>query len=452
MTAHKAKTEEETAEKVLKVIKEEEVDLVSLQFTDINGILKSFSISSSNVPDSLVNGTTFDGSSITGFHPIEESDMVAKPDPSTFGLIPWVRDKKVARMICDIYLPNGERFEGDPRYIAERTLEEAKKARYVYKCGPELEFFLLREGSERVAPTDLGGYFDLHPLDLGEDIRMEIASSLEKLGLRTEVSHHEVAPGQHEIDFRYDDLLSTADRAMTLKIVVKAIAHIRGCIGSFMPKPKYGIPGSGMHVHQSMWSTKTDENVFYDRDSKRKDNLSEVALHFIGGQLKHVNEAMAIIASWPNSYKRLVPGYEAPVYLAWAHANRSTLLRVPEVGGRPEATRVEIRTPDPAGNPYLQFAVLCAIGLEGIKNKIEAPEPIEKNLYRLNRKEREELGIESVPGSLGEALDMFEKSKLMRKVLGDSTFENFLHVKREEWDQYRIRVSKWEVDRYLEWV
>lgn len=450
--AARSRTEEEmNADAISEIIKKEGIKLISLHFTDINGILKSFAISSSDVRDSIENGTPFDGSSITGFHPIEESDMVAKPDPTTFRVIPWETNKRVARMICDIYLPNGKRFEGDPRYIAERAVKSAERLGYSFKCGPELEFFLLKRESEKVLPTDSGGYFDFHPLDLGEDIRTEIVYNLERLGLHAEVSHHEVAPGQHEIDFRYDDLLKTADRAVTLKVVVKAVAHLRGCVGTFMPKPKFGINGSGMHVHQSLWDIKTDENAFYDPDSEREDKLSDVALHFIGGQLKYINEAIAILASWPNSYKRLVPGYEAPVYAAWAHANRSTLLRVPYTGGR-EGARVEIRCPDPAGNPYLQFATLCSIGLEGVKNRVEAPEPIERNLYRLNYRERKGLGIASVPGSLGEALEMFEESKLMRKILGSFALENFISVKREEWDHYRMQVSKWEVDRYLEWV
>ncbi len=439
-------------EDILKVVKKEDIRFVRLQFTDINGILKSFEVSTKEIDDVLDNGQSFDGSSVTGYSPIEESDMVAKPDPDTFVIIPWTSgDRTSARMICNIYQPDGRRFTGDPRYIAQRASEEARKQGFIFKCGPELEFFVFQHETEVPTPMDVGGYFDFHPGDLGEDMRRDIAATAEKFGLIIEVSHHECAKGQHEIDFRFDDLVVTADRVATLKMVVKAVANKYGFFGTFMPKPVSDENGSGMHVHQSLWSLK-GKNLFYGKNNKKLGNISDNALYFIGGQLKFGREMCAVLSSWPNSYSRLVPGYEAPVYIAWAFKNRSPLIRVPDVGKRGEASRIEIRSPDPAGNPYLQFAVLCHSGLEGIKKKIDPGKSTEKNLYAMSRNERADLGIESLPETFGHALDRLENSKLMEKALGKVAFKNFLNVKRAEWDMYKAQISDWELDRYLRWL
>lgn len=439
-------------EDILKVIKGEDIRFVRLQFTDINGILKSFEVSTKEIEDVLDNGQSFDGSSITGYSPIEESDMVAKPDPDTFAIIPWTSEgRKSARMICDIYQPNGRRFTGDPRYIAQRAAEEARKQGFIFKCGPELEFFVFQHETEIPTPMDVGGYFDFHPGDLGEDMRRDIAATSEKFGLIIEVSHHECAKGQHEIDFRFDDMVVTADRVATLKMVVKAVANKYGFFGTFMPKPVADENGSGMHVHESLWNLK-GANMFHGKNNKKLGSISDKALYFIGGQIKFGREMCAVLSSWPNSYSRLVPGYEAPVYMAWAFKNRSPLIRIPDVGKRKEAARVEIRSPDPAGNPYLQFAVLCHTGLEGIKKKIDPGEPTEKNLYAMSRDERADLGIESLPETFGQALDEFENSKFMENALGKVAFKNFLNVKRAEWDIYKAQISDWELDRYLRWL
>lgn len=439
-------------EDILNAVKEEDLRFVRLQFTDINGILKSFEVSTKEIEDVLDNGQSFDGSSITGYSPIEESDMVAKPDPDTFAIIPWTSEgRKSARMICNIYQPDGRRFTGDPRYIAQKASEEARKRGFVFKCGPELEFFVFHHETEIPTPMDVGGYFDFHPGDLGEDMRRDIAATAEKFGLIIEVGHHECAKGQHEIDFRFDELVVTADRVATLKMVVKAVANKYGFFGTFMPKPVYGENGSGMHVHQSLWSP-NGENLFYGKNNKKLGNLSDRALYFIGGQLKFGKEMCAVLSSWPNSYHRLVPGYEAPVYIAWAFKNRSPLIRVPDVGKRKVASRIEIRCPDPAGNPYLQFAVLCHAGLEGIKKKVDPGESTEKNLYVMSRKERADLGIESLPETFNQAIDEFENSKFMEKALGKVAFKNFLDVKRAEWDMYKVQISDWELDRYLRWL
>lgn len=439
-------------EDILKTIKSQDIRFIRLQFTDYNGILKTFEVSTKEIADLLENGQSFDGSSITGYSSIEESDMVAMPDPDTFTIIPWASEnRKSARMICNIEKPDGKRFDGDPRYIAERAAEEARKKGYTFKCGPELEFFVFQHETKVPTPMDVGGYFDFHPGDLGEDMRRDIAAIAEKFGLTMEVGHHECAKGQHEIDFRFDDLVVTADRITTLKMIVKSVANQYGFFGTFMPKPVYGENGSGMHVHQSLWD-KNVENLFYGENYKHRGNISDEALYFIGGQLKYGREMCLVLASWPNSYRRLVPGYEAPVYVAWAFKNRSPLIRVPDVGKRKKASRVEIRCPDPAGNPYLQFAVLCHSGLEGIKKKIDPGEPTEKNLYVMPKKEMDDLGIVSLPETFGHALEEFERSKLMKDALGKTAFNNFLNVKRAEWDLYRIQISDWEINRYLRWL
>jgi len=439
----------EMVTKAVNFIQEQKIKFARLQFIDINGIPKSVSVSTKRIESVFEDGQSFDGSSVTGYRPIEESDLILYPDPSTFALLPWRSgEKSSCRFICDVYTPENKRFEGDPRFVLERALEKCREEGFIFKCAPEIEFFILKDEKGSVpTPIDIGGYFDLHPGDLTEDLRREIADEAEAFGIEIEIAHHEVALGQNEIDFKYDEALITADRAVTLKIVVKNVASRNGYIATFMPKPFYGVNGSGMHVHQSFWSL-NGENVFYS-ENEEQGWLSDIALHFIGGQLAYGREICAILASWPNSYKRLVPGYEAPVYIAWGFRNRSPLLRVPNFGGKPKSARVEIRCPDPAGNPYLQFAVLCMSGLEGIKRKIEPPEPTELNVYRLSYEERKKLGIKSLPESLKEALDEMEKSELVKQVLGETLFENFIQEKRREWDLYRAQVTEWEIERYL---
>lgn len=435
---------------VVKQIQEQNIKFVRLQFTDINGIIKTLAVTSKNIESIFENGQSFDGSSITGYRPIEESDMVLYPDPNTFAVVPWrPKEKSSCRLICDIYSPQNKRFDGDPRYVLERALEKCSKAGYTFFCAPEQEFFIVKEhDSQLPTPIDMAGYFDYHPGDLTDDIRRDIADTAEAFGIEIEISHHEVALGQNEIDFKYDEALVTADRAITMRMVTKVVAAMNGYIATYMPKPFAGINGSGMHTHQSLWSNDMKENMFY-ADNAAKGYLSELAMNFIGGQLTHGRKMSAVLASWPNSYKRLVPGYEAPVYLAWAHKNRSPLIRVPNFGGKKTAARCEIRCPDPAGNPYLQFAVLLAAGLDGIKKKIDPGEPVELNVYHMSYEERVAKKIVSLPESLKEALDEMESSELMRETLGETAFDNFLKEKRKEWDLYRMQVTEWEVNRYI---
>jgi len=440
----------EDVAKVSKTIREREIRFARLQFIDINGILKSYSVRTKEIESIFENGQSFDGSSVTGYRPIEESDLVAYPDPSTFSIIPWrPEEKSSCRLICDIYTPDNERFEADPRFALERALQKCSQAGFTFNCAPELEFFLVKEqDSLTPTPIDMGGYFDLHPGDLTEDLRREIADTAEAFGIEIEVAHHEVALGQNEIDFRYGEGLVTADRTATMKMVTKAVAARNGYLATYMPKPFPGVNGSGMHVHQSMWSADGSENLFYE-DNESTGYLSKTALNFIGGQLAHGREMCGVLASWPNSYKRLVPGFEAPVYVAWALRNRSPLIRVPNFGKRKSAARCEIRCPDPAGNPYLQFAVLCLSGLDGIQKKIEPPEPTELNVYKLTYEERKERGIVSLPESLSEALEEIENSQLVREALGETLYENYLEEKHREWDLYRTQVTPWEVERYI---
>jgi glutamine synthetase len=441
----------EKVAEVVSRIKEEQIKFVRLQFTDLNGILKSLAVNSSNIESIFESGQSFDGSSITGYRSIEESDMVLFPDPTTFAILPWrPKEKSSCRLLCDVYTPDNKRFEADPRYIFERALGKLEKEGIEYKCAPELEFFIVREDGEGKVPKpiDMAGYFDYHPGDLTDDIRREIADSAEAFGIEIEISHHEVALGQNEIDFRYDEGLKTADRAITMKMITKVTAARNGFLATYMPKPFFGVNGSGMHTHQSLWDIATKTNLFYS-DDEEGGFLSDIARNSIGGQLFHGKEMSAVLASWPNSYKRLVPGYEAPVYIAWAFKNRSPLIRVPNFGGRKGAARFEIRCPDPAGNPYLQFAVLCMAAYDGIKRKIDPGEPTEMNVYKMSYEERKSKGIVSLPESLKEALDEMEQSKFMREVLGETAFENFMAVKRKEWDLYRTQVTSWEVERYI---
>ncbi|MCL2641947.1 MAG: glutamine synthetase family protein [Candidatus Bathyarchaeota archaeon] len=442
----------ENVTNVVKTIRENDIKFVRLQFTDINGMLKNLAVSSKNIESIFENGQSFDGSSITGYGPVEESDMVLYPDPTTFAILPWrPKEKSSCRLLCDIYTPQNKRYDADPRYILEKTIEKACQGGYKFMCAPELEFFIVKESENGGLPTpiDLSGYFDFHPGDLTDDLRREIADTAEAFGIDIEISHHESALGQNEIDFKYGEALETADRAITLKMCGKVVAARAGYLTTYMPKPFQGINGSGMHIHQSLWNLDGTINMFFSEKDEKQGYLSEIARNFIGGQLAHGRKMCAILNSWPNSFKRLVPGYEAPVYIAWAHKNRSPLIRVPNFGGRKSAARCEIRCPDGAGNPYLQFAVLLATGLDGIKNKTDPGEPVELNVYHMSYEERKERGIVSLPESLKEALDELATSELMKETLGETAFENFLKEKRREWDAYRLQVTEWEVNRYI---
>jgi glutamine synthetase len=451
MKNFKDATWKENVTKVIQQIHEQEIKFIRLQFTDINGMLKNLAVSAKNIETIFENGQSFDGSSITGYRPIEESDMVLYPDPTTFAVLPWrPKEKSSARLLCDIYTPQNKRFDGDPRFVLERAVEKAAKAGYTFICAPELEFFIVKESETGGLPTpiDMAGYFDFHPGDLTDDLRREIADTAEAFGIEIEISHHEVALGQNEIDFKYDEALKTADRTITMKMCGKVVAARNGYITTYMPKPFAGINGSGMHTHMSLWNKNVSQNLFYEDDEKNG-YLSDLARNFIGGQLAHGRKMCAILDSWPNSFKRLVPGYEAPVYLAWAHKNRSPLIRVPNFGGRKNAARCEIRCPDGAGNPYLQFAVLLATGLDGIRNQIDPGDPVELNVYHMTYEERKERNIVSLPESLKEALDELETSDLIRETLGETAYINFLTEKRREWDLYRTQVTEWEVNRYI---
>ncbi|RJQ19380.1 MAG: glutamine synthetase [Nitrospiraceae bacterium] len=431
---------------VLELVEKNNVKFIRLWFTDILGQLKSFAITSEELEGAFDEGMGFDGSSIKGFARIDESDMIAKPDPSTFQIVPWrPKEKAVARMFCDILNPDGTPYEGDPRYALKRNLSRLNEKGYTLYLGPELEFFYFRneKGTEVL---DEGGYFDLTTLDAGSDLRRETVLALEEMGIKVEYSHHEVAPSQHEIDLRYADALSMADNVMTYRVVVKEVASKYGCYATFMPKPMFGQNGSGMHTHQSLF--KGDRNAFFD--AKDKYYLSGIARQYIAGLLKHAPEITAICNQWVNSYKRLVPGYEAPVYIAWARRNRSALVRVPLYKpGKEKATRIELRSPDPACNPYLAFSVMLAAGLEGIEKGYELSEPVEKDIYHLGEEEKKELRITSLPGSLIEAVETAEKSEVVRKALGDHIFNNFIESKKIEWDDYRIKIHPYEIERYL---
>jgi len=437
-----------TKEDILKMVKDQDVKFIRLWFTDILGQAKSFSITDNELEGALENGMGFDGSSITGYQSIEESDMVALPDVNTFQILPWrPQEKKVARMICDILTPDRRPYEGDPRYVLKRALERMKKVRFDhYYLGPELEYFYFKNDTPSTDILDKGGYFDLTTLDMASDLRRDTIFSLESMGIPIEYSHHEVGPSQHEIDMRYADALDMADRVITYRIVVKEIAQKYGVYATFMPKPLFGENGSGMHVHQSLFSG--DKNAFFSKDNG--DHLSDTAKKFIAGQLKHAREMSAIFAQWVNSYKRLVPGYEAPVYIAWSKRNRSALIRVPVYHpGKEKATRAELRCPDPACNPYLTFAVMLHAGLEGIEKSYKLPEPMEKNLYHLSGEERKELGIGSLPDSLGEAVLIAEQSELVKKALGEHVFGRFIELKKKEWEDYRIQLTKYELEKLL---
>jgi len=433
-------------EEVLKIVRDRNVKFIKFWFVDILGQLKSFTITDNELEDAFTEGMGFDGSSIEGFARIFESDLVAIPDPATFQILPWrPQEDAVARMFCDILNPDQTPYEGDTRFILKRNLEEAKKLGYIFYVGPELEYFYFK--SEKAPEIiDQGGYFDFLPLDLGHDLRRQTVLTLEKMGIPVEYAHHEVAPSQHEIDLRYAEALEMADNVMTYKVVVKQVAWEKGVYASFMPKPIFGVNGSGMHTHQSLFKGKT--NAFFD--GKDQYHLSETAKHYIAGALRHVQEITAVTNQWVNSYKRLVPGYEAPVYISWARRNRSALVRVPMYKpGKEKATRIELRFPDPACNPYLCFAVMLAAGLDGIKHKYPLPEPVEKDIFEFSADEREKEGIDTLPGSLIEAIEITEKSEFVKQSLGEHVFDKFIENKKIEWDRYRTHVTGYEVDKYL---
>jgi glutamine synthetase len=433
-------------EQVLKLARDNDVRFIRLWFTDILGVLKSFAITIQELETALDEGMGFDGSSIQGYARIDESDMIAKPDPKTFQLLPWrPKENAVARMFADIYEPDGTPYKGDPRWALKKNLKKAQDMGYTFNVGPELEYFYFKT-PDKPETLDRGGYFDLIPLDYASDLRRETILSLEAMGIRVEYSHHEVAPSQHEIDLRYTDALSMADNAMTYRLVVKEVALRHGVYASFMPKPIFGQNGSGMHTHQSLF--KGNKNAFYD--SKDEFHLSKMGKAYTAGILKHAKEISSIMSQWVNSYKRLVPGYEAPVYISWARRNRSALVRVPMYKpGKEKATRIELRCPDPACNPYLAFAVMLAAGLKGVEKGYPLPAPVEEDIFEMTEKERKNHGIDSLPGSLEEAIALTEKSELVKEALGDHIFNKFIENKKIEWDQYRVHVSQFELDRYL---
>ncbi len=447
MARQNKKSRAEARDYVLKVAKEHDVKFIRLWFSDILGMLKSFAITIGELERALDEGMGFDGSSIEGFARIDESDMIALPDPDTFQLLPWRPQERhgVARMFCDILKPGGQPYDGDPRLALKRNLKHAADLGYIFYVGPELEYFYFKD-AKGTETLDAGGYFDMMPLDMATDLRRDTVLTLGEMGIEVEYSHHEVAPSQHEIDMRYTDALTMADNVMTYRLVVKEIAMRHGVYATFMPKPMFGVNGSGMHVHQSLFKGKS--NAFFD--AKDKYFLSKTAKCYIAGLLKHAPEITAVTSQWINSYKRLVPGYEAPVYLSWARRNRADLIRVPEYKpGREEATRIEYRSPDPACNPYLTFSVMLAAGLEGIEKGYEVPEPVEENVYEMNEAERKERGIATLPASLAEAIQITEKSKVVRKALGEHIFNAFIKNKKIECDLYRTQVTDYELKRYL---
>ena len=438
--------EGKTQKDVLKIVKDHDVSFIQIWFTDVLGMLKGFAITPSELEGALAEGMGFDGSSIEGFARIEESDMVAMPDPATFEFLPWrPKERPVARMFCDILEPDGSPYEGDPRYVFKRVLAKAAEQGYTFYIGPELEYFYF-ENNEAPKIIDKGGYFDTPPLDTAGTLRRDTIFALQEMGIEVEYSHHEVAPSQHEIDLRYDEGLRMAEKAATLRIAVKEIARQHGVYATFMPKPIFGENGSGMHTHQSLF--RGDVNAFYDAGDQY--HLSDMAKSYIAGIMEHAREMALVTNQWVNSYKRLVPGYEAPVYVAWARRNRSTMVRVPMYKpGKELATRIEFRSPDPACNLYLAFAAMLAAGLKGVEENYKLPEPVEEDIYEMDEVAREREGITSLPGSLFEAIQEMEKSELMRETLGDHIFNKLIHNKKIEWDRFRTHVSQYEIDNYL---
>ncbi|OIO14675.1 glutamine synthetase [Candidatus Gottesmanbacteria bacterium CG11_big_fil_rev_8_21_14_0_20_37_11] len=443
----------DSIKEVLSKVKSDKVTFVDLQFTDFLGNIKSSTIPVYNLEDALIRGVWIDGSSIEGFARIHESDMYLMPDPDTYALLPWrnnIQTGRVARLICDIYKPNHEPFEGDPRNILKRVLLEAKSMGYEYFTGPECEFFLFKKDEEgRIQRKSKGnGYYFNLIMDEAYAIKREIMEALFQMGIKSETCTHEVAEGQHEIDIRYDKALKTADNTISLKMATKFIAFQHNYHATFMPKPFFGINGSGMHIHQSLW--KNGENIFYDKNDKY--GLSKTAYQFLSGELKHIREIVGVLAPNVNSYKRLTPGYEAPVYTCWARINRSALIRVPKVskGYEDKATRMEIRCPDPSGNPYLSFAVLLKAGMEGVKKSMKAPDPVEENLFEFNDEKLAEHYINKLPASLKEAIEEIKKGTIVKKTFGEYTWKRYIEAKEEEWDKFRIWVTDWEREKYLE--
>jgi glutamine synthetase len=445
-TAGRATSDTDKRRGVLERVRSEEVSFVLLWFTDIEGHLKSFAITPSELEGAMDDGMGFDGSSISGFNAIEESDMIAIPDPDTFQLMPDGAHK-VARMICDVITPDGQPYEGDPRYVLRRALERMESMGFdTFNVGPELEYFLFKNDDLSPEGLDEGGYFAMTTLDAATELRNETIGALESMGIPIEYHHHEVGPSQHEIDMRFAPALEMADHTITYRLIVKEIAAKNGVYATFMPKPLFGENGSGMHTHQSLFAA--GKNAFFDADDEW--HLSEVGKAFIAGQLHHAREISAVFAQWVNSYKRLVPGYEAPVYVAWSRRNRSALIRIPLYHpGKEQATRAEIRCPDPACNPYLTFAALLQAGLEGIENGYELPPPMEQNLYHLTAEQRKERGIVALPETLGEAIDELAASELARRALGPHVFGRYVELKRTEWDDYRVQLTPWELEKYL---
>ena len=436
-----------TKQDIIRIVEEEDVEFIRLQFTDMFGTLKNVAITSSQLEKALNNECMFDGSSIEGFVRIEESDMYLHPDLDTFVIFPWrPQQGKVARIICDICRPDHTPFLGDSRYILKKMIAEAEEMGYRFDVGPECEFFLFHT-DENGQPTTIShekaGYFDLGPVDLGENARRDMVLTLEDMGFEIEASHHEVAPAQHEIDFKYDEALATADNILTFKLAVKTIAKRHGLFASFMPKPKFGVNGSGMHVNMSL--SKDGRNIFDDPSGEM--GLSKEALYFIGGILKHMKGMALVTNPLVNSYKRLVPGYEAPIYIAWSATNRSPLIRIPAARGA--GTRVELRCPDPSANPYLVLAVCLAAGLDGIRNEIIPPQAVTENVFKMRLREKEELGIEALPSDLGEAIAEFEKDDYIKGILGEHISRKYPEAKKAEWQQYRTQVTAWEIDEYL---
>jgi glutamine synthetase len=439
-----------TKEEVLAMMDENNVKYVRLWFTDILGQLKGMSITRGEIEHVLEDGQGFDGSSVEGFVRIHESDLVAMPDPQTFRILPWtVNDEKVALLICDVLNPDGTPFAGDPRYALKRTLDAAARKGWKFNCGPEIEYFYFTQKDDP-KPVDEGGYFDYSTVSVGTRMRKAAASALEAMGIPVECTHHEVAPSQHEIDLHYQEALAMADSVMFYRLTVKELALREGYYASFMPKPLFGENGSGMHTHQSIFEN--NRNIFFD-PGENKYHLSPEAKYYIAGIFRHVKEICLVLSQWVNSYKRLVPGYEAPVYICWGTRNRSALVRIPEYKpGKEKATRIELRSPDPACNPYLAFALMLGAGMKGIEQKLELAPPAEMNIFKLSDSERQKMNIDCLPGSLEEAIREFEGSRLAKEILGEHIFNSLLINKKMEWDQYRVHVSNYELEKYLPWL
>ena len=436
-----------TKQDIMRLVEEEDIEFIRLQFTDMFGTLKNVKNKEKKMKKALDNKCMFDGSSIEGFVRIDESDMYLYPDLNTFEIFPWrPQHGKVARMICDVYRPNGTPFEGDPRYILKKVLKEAADMGYTFNVGPECEFFLFHtddEGRPTTISHEKAGYFDISPLDLGENARRDIILTLEDMGFEIEASHHEVAPAQHEIDFKYTNALKAADNMMTFKLVVKTIAKRHGLFASFMPKPVYGVCGSGLHINMSL--CKDGVNIFNDHSAEN--GVSKEAYQFIAGLMKHMKGMTLVANPIVNSYKRLIPGYEAPVHITWSEGNRSPLIRIPSTRGT--NMRIELRSPDPAANPYLLLASCLAAGLDGIRNELSIPESVEGNIYEMSKNELEERGIEAIPSNLSKACHYFEDDEFMKQVLGEHVHAKYLDAKRKEWNRFREQVTEWEIDEYL---